>query len=512
VSEVYDKLKDFYALKPSMVLEPTFGTGHFIEGAINKFTDLEAIFGIEINPFYFSTTQNKFIANKKIKLYNSDIFTFDFNQLKSLISINDELLIIGNPPWVTNSQLSVVNSSNIPHKSNFKTLPGIDAITGKGNFDISEFIITLLLTEFSLYNCTLAMLCKTIVCKNIIRDIQKYNFSFSSADMFVFNAKSVFNVNCDASLLVIRLGKTTSTVCNVFDFKTNTKIRQFGWKNGLFCSDLSINTLEDNIDGHCQLEWRQGIKHDCSKVMELVSLDNSYFLNGLGDKIRLNIGDYIFPLVKSSDIKSFEIINTRKYVIVPQKFVNEDTSHISQNDTDLWQYLLKYQSLLNARRSIIYRKSPKFSVFGVGDYSFAKYKVGLSGFYKEPIFALISGTEPIMLDDTCYFLSFDDITDAIITTALLNSPTCKSLLKSLAFLDSKRPYTKEILKRIDLLKLSKIIPYSYVIEFALNLTGKYTISNKQIISFQNKLSENLRYGSKGYIRAELRNKNLPTLF
>jgi len=38
-----------------------------------------------------------------------------------------------NPPWVTNSQLSALNSNNLPAKSNFKQAKGIDAITGKQN-------------------------------------------------------------------------------------------------------------------------------------------------------------------------------------------------------------------------------------------------------------------------------------------------------------------------------------------------------------------------------------------
>ena len=104
------------------------------------------------------------------------------------------------------------------------------------------------------------------------------------------------------------------------------------------------------------------------------------------------------------------------------------------------------------RKSSIYNGKPDFSIFGIGDYSFKKYKVAVSGFYKSPIFSLVYTDKTFMLDDTCYFLSFDDHDSAYVTMLVLNSPLVKSFLKSIAFLDSKRPYTKRVLKRIDIEK------------------------------------------------------------
>ena len=486
---VCDKIKTVYSLSPSIVLEPTFGTGNFLDGAITTFDTARSFYGVELNPTYYAATKERFSTKSNIALYNADIFSFDFSEIKDNITSNDSLLIVGNPPWATNSQLSAMGSYNLPMKENFKGCSGLDAITGKGNFDIAEYIILQLLSEFAGYECTLAMLCKTIVAKNIMRDMGKYSFNISSADMHVFNASEIFNVSCDAALFVIRLGKKVSSICNVYDFNTGENLRQFGWKGGIFYADIPSDVLNSNIDGQCQLEWRQGIKHDCSKVMELKPLGNGLFQNGLGETVQLSIGDYVFPLLKSSDIKSVEICDTRKYVIVPQRQVNADTSVIAKKDKTLWQYLLKHENLLNARRSIIYKKSPKYSVFGVGDYSFSEYKVGISGFYKEPVFAFIHSDYPVMLDDTCYFLSFSNITDAIIVTALLNSTVCISFLKSIAFLDSKRPYTKEILKRIDLLKLSDLISYKDIDKFIQTLDNGYYITKEQYDDFKNRLSD-----------------------
>jgi hypothetical protein len=388
-----------------------------------------------------------------------------------------------------------MNSYNLPLKNNFKGHSGLDAITGKGNFDIAEYIILRLLSEFSGFNCTLAMLCKTIVAKNIIRDIGNYNFEIAKSDMYIFDASDVFGVSCDAALFVARLGKGDSAVCSVYDYYSNALERQFGWSNGAFLSNISTSENVAHIDGNCQFEWRQGIKHDCSKVMELKHAAGGGFINGFDEILDLPVGDFVFPLIKSSDIKTDEITETRKHVIVPQKRVNEDTLAIKLKERAIWDYLTRHEDLLNARRSIIYKKSPKFSIFGVGDYSFSKYKVGISGFYKDPKFALITSDIPIMLDDTCYFLSFRRIEDAVITVALLNSVECQQFLKSIAFLDSKRPYTKEVLKRIDILKLAKTISYERVLEYALKMKGGYNITEVQYCAYIAALSGNLTFNN-----------------
>ena len=475
---VCQKLKEIHGLSPTFVIEPTFGIGNFFEGIFNTFPEVQHLYGIEINKRYFEVVRQHIYKNDttiNTKLFNADIFSFNFDEIKKSISKNDSVLIVGNPPWVTNSQLSAMNSENLPIKENFKNYSGLDAMTGKGNFDIAENIILRLLSEFNGYDCTLAMLCKTTVAKNIVRDMKKHSFSMSAIDMYLFDAQDIFGVCCDAGLLVIRLGSEKTSSCNVYEFYTNEKKREFGWFNHAFYSNFSSINHSANIDGISQFEWRQGIKHDCSKVMELSPVGTGCYKNGLGEVCSFNLGTFVYPLVKSSDIKSVEITQTRKFVIIPQKKVNDDTSQIKNIDADVWKYLLKHETLLNSRRSIIYKNSPKFSIFGVGNYSFAKYKVGISGFYKNPIFSLIWNEYPIMLDDTCYFLSFDNPVHAVITTALLNNEANINFLKTIAFLDSKRPYTKDVLKRINFVKLAGLVDYAYVANFVRSMPGNHTV-------------------------------------
>ena len=117
-----------------------------------------------------------------------------------------------------------------------------------------------------------------------------------------------------------------------------------------------------------------------------------------------------------------------------------------------------YSSILDNRKSIIYKNRPRFSVFGIGEYSFTSWKVAISGFYKNIHFSSIGqhDSKPIMVDDTCYFIPCSSENEATFITEQLNSETCLKFIKSLIFFDAKRPVNIDILSRIDLKKLSEI--------------------------------------------------------
>jgi hypothetical protein len=63
---------------------------------------------------------------------------------------------------------------------------------------------------------------------------------------------------------------------------------------------------------------------------------------------------------------------------------------------------------------------------------------------------------PIVLDDTCYFLSCGSKDEADFFADLLNSQIAQEFLSSLVFRDAKRPITVDVLRRLDLLKLGEM--------------------------------------------------------
>ncbi|MCZ8250782.1 MAG: SAM-dependent methyltransferase, partial [Microcystis sp. LE19-195.1E] len=71
-------------------------------------------------------------------------------------------------PWITNSKQGLINGKNLPQKSNFQGYQGLDAITGKSNFDISEWMLIKLIECLNHRSAYLAIICKTAVSRKIL--------------------------------------------------------------------------------------------------------------------------------------------------------------------------------------------------------------------------------------------------------------------------------------------------------------------------------------------------------
>jgi hypothetical protein len=167
----------------------------------------------------------------------------------------------------------------------------------------------------------------------------------------------------------------------------------------------------------------------------------------------------IFPLLKSSDLFHYTENRAKRAVIVTQKKIGEDTCHLAQTAPQLWSYLTRHIQAFENRKSSIYIRQPPFAIFGIGDYSFAPYKVAISGLHKIPRFRAIGSVNgrPVMLDDTCYFIPCANAKQAAILTNLFNDPVCLNYLNSIVFVDAKRPITKKLLQRVDIVSLFNLV-------------------------------------------------------
>lgn len=492
-------------IDPTTVIEPTFGLGNFISTSIDNFKNLERVYGVEIQEHYVYEFKKNIIEKSSklsekdltITINNDDFFEHQFPP--SLLKDSKELLIIGNPPWVTVSELKKLNSGNIPTKANIKGLKGLDAKLGKSNFDIAEYIIMKLLDLINESGKgTLAMLCKNQTAKNIVEWSNSTSWNIKGMKLFNFDAKKEFNVGVEASLFLVTIDKKnicSSKTCEVYDLDSPTeKIRTFGWTQDKFVSDVDAYEKTFDLDNFCPLTWRSGVKHDASKVFELKITEDNSLLNGFKETVDIE-DTFLYSWLKSSDLDKTTIPNsTRKKVIITQRKTGADTSHISEESPKLWSYLMKHKEKVDARKSSIYSGKPSFTIFGIGDYSFAPYKVAIAGMYKKSNFSLVLPikNKTVMLDDTCNFLSFNKYQDALFTFLILNSEKVQSFLKSITFVDAKRPYTIEILKRIDIVRASEQIHFDTL----MNESKKYdiyiplTITEEDYTEYKYKLKNN----------------------
>ncbi len=334
------KNKDF-----EFLLEPNCGKGNFIIAALCQIPSLKRIVGVEIyQPYVWEAKLNIldfFIRHPgkikpDIEIVCANVFEYDFEKL-STETMNLKTLIIGNPPWITNSELGSINSKNLPQKSNFKNYSGYDSITGKSNFDISEYISLLMLKKFSSHNGVFSFLLKNIVVKNLIYDQKKNNFTIGENEKLYIDSKKEFNVSVDACLFITKLNQYPGFSCSVKNFYTQEEKSLFGWVKDKFVYSIKKYHETKEIDGKSIFIWRQGIKHDCSKIMEIERY-NGHFINGFNEEVIIE-HDLVYGLLKSSDLKRTQINSYRKLLIVTQHKIGQETEYIKNKFPLTYSYL-----------------------------------------------------------------------------------------------------------------------------------------------------------------------------
>ncbi|MEK6247955.1 MAG: N-6 DNA methylase, partial [Planctomycetales bacterium] len=267
-------------LQPASIVEPTCGKGSFLAAALQEFSTARHAVGLEINEAYVVEAR---IACRefaeKTEIIQADFFAADWPAL--LDRLPEPVLVIGNPPWVTSADLGSLGSDNHPEKTNLSRLNGIDAVTGKANFDISEWIWLKLIQWLDGRDATVAMLSKTTVARRVLSAAWKNEQHLEQAAIYLIDASQYFNAAVDACLLVCDLAAAnTGRDCAVFSsLDASTKSSGFGYRDGLLLSDTKSYEKLAHLKGEDGTRWRSGVKHDCSKVMELRKTDEGLYRN-----------------------------------------------------------------------------------------------------------------------------------------------------------------------------------------------------------------------------------------
>jgi len=461
-----------HGLQPVSILEPTCGRGSFIVAALDSFPCVRNVVGIDINTEHVraacSSLQELAPTAGTIQIIDKDFFSVDWDSV--LEGLPDPLLVIGNPPWITNAELGRIGSCNLPDKSNFQNRRGIDAITGNSNFDISEWMLHKALEWINGRQATLAMLCKTAVARKVLYNAWKNGRRLRRSEIYHIDTVRYFDAAVDACLLVVSASLSNGNFdCQIHDsLNHDTTISTFGYRERGLVANIACFERWKHLVGKERYKWRSGIKHDCAKVMEFRKEIGGY-RNGYGELVDLE-SDCLYPMFKSSDIANGSEQQPTRWMLVPQRMVGENTHQIRRSAPKTWQYLQKHAQSLDKRASSVYRNRPRFSVFGVGDYSFAQWKVAISGFYKKLDFKVVGPHEekPAVLDDTCYFVSCKCRKEALFIAQLLNSDIAKGFFSAFIFWDEKRPITVGLLKRLDLLALARELEQEETLKEFLN--------------------------------------------
>jgi hypothetical protein len=470
-------------IHPRTVIEPTCGEGSFIEAAIEAFGSTPQYYGFDINPEYIASAKCRLqsVASTSLHLHTSDFFTFDWHVF--LKQCEKPILLLGNPPWVTNAMQGTIGADNLPEKSNLKGLSGLNARTGKANFDISEWMLLRLFEALSEQNYSLGMLCKTGVARKVLEHGWRNGKAFQDAAIYRIDTASWFGAAVDACLFTANsvTGLSTEQIAHYYaSLSAPIPDSRFGLQEGQLVANIEDYRNYRYLNGISHYRWRSGVKHDLAKVMEL-SIRNSGIENGFGEMVDLE-ERYKFPLLKCTEV-SKGISQPSRYVLIPQSAVGENTGQIRTTAPKTWDYLARYREAFSQRKSSIYRNQPEFAIFGVGPYSFAPYKIAVSSLHKEIRFTLVPPYQgkPVLFDDTCYFVGVDSQEEAELLLAIYSSQAALRFLRSLVFPDSKRPVTAEILNRLNILPVAEALGRAAELETYLHRGGARTDKQGQLV-------------------------------
>jgi SAM-dependent methyltransferase len=225
-------------IAPRAVLEPTCGTGAFLAAAGATFPGLAVVLGVDRNAAHLRAARRRVPG---ATLREADVFAADWTAW--IGALPDPLLVLGNPPWVTNAAIGALGGGNLPAKSNVRGAVGLDARTGKSNFDVSEWIVTRLCDELrGRRGAVVAMLCKTAVGRKVLAHAWRTELPLRRADLYPIDAAAHFGAAVDASLLVCAFDEGPPMHdCTVHARLADAPVGVCGWRDGGLVADVAAH-------------------------------------------------------------------------------------------------------------------------------------------------------------------------------------------------------------------------------------------------------------------------------
>jgi SAM-dependent methyltransferase len=140
--------------------------------------------------------------------------------------------------------------------------------------------------------------------------------------------------------------------------------------------------------------------------------------------------DFIYPLLRGRDLNRWQALPTAHILLVqnPETRQGYDPDWLEENYPLTYTYLVQFEEMLRSRATFkryFKKQAPFYSMFDVGDYTFAPYKVVWKGFGTKTMqVAVIDSIQgkPIMTNQAMHpFIGLDNEDEAHYIAACLNS-------------------------------------------------------------------------------------------
>lgn len=197
--------------------------------------------------------------------------------------------------------------------------------------------------------------------------------------------------------------------------------------------------------GECDHEIRHGLKDDAKEVF---ALDRSQ-LSDLEP-------DLVYPYLKSKHVVKYGLFDHDLHLVPMEKAGQDNEDELRTRYPRTYEYLDAHRDRLADRASSWLERGPFYNVFGLGDYTWADYKVVWCRLGFKPHFAVVStvtdpdlGEKQVVPGDHFMFVSTDDRHEAHFLTALLNSASYQRSLRDLAS-EGKASLSKTVVSKLAL--------------------------------------------------------------
>lgn len=393
--------------------------------------------------------------------------------------------VIGNPPWIKWDFLSKEyrEKLSILYLDIYKLFShkGMKASLGHAHDDISILFTYIAMDKYLAKNGRLTFVLKQTLYKSIAGE-QFRKFAIEKI-------KETIPVKCIRVHDMLKLnpfgqGQETSVVTLEKNSDTTYPIEYKIWNKEIKSSFKQIDTAEYvknnsyiiNMDAYpdpttnsITAPWitipmgqplpkmssigsfykaRHGVVNDLNSLFLVEIIDeideNTIKIKNLGDKGKKKIKtltkaiekSLIYPLIKPKNAKKWGV-ESYQYVIIPQMKAGENNeSDLRINYPKTYSFLSSFRNELSTRKSKWFygEDKPFYSLFGIGEYTFQKYKVVWCCMSYQPHFSVVStindsliGEKTFIPDNTIGYISVDDENEAHYICSLLNSNKTQAL-------------------------------------------------------------------------------------
>jgi DNA polymerase III epsilon subunit family exonuclease len=397
--------------------------------------------------------------------------------------------VIGNPPWIKWDFLSKDYKEKLAilYLKVYKLFShsGMKASLGFAHDDISIVFTYVVLDKYLKMGGTLSFVVKQTLFKGIAsREFRKFKIEKDNLEIPVKAVEvidlieiSPFDSASETSIISLKKGEETS-------YPVPYKLWHKASKIGIKSDDpLEIVQLKVEIEdliavpdpdeddllapwivynpavpilsmgkGNSAYKARHGIVNDLNNVFFVIpkgvkgnnrlTIENNPKL-GRRKKVSPFTGemepDLIYPVIKADSLIKWGLTNYHYMVVPQQKVGGNNEAWLKENYPKTYEYLKYYKQDLDGRASKWFKgeDKPFYALFGIGEYSFAPYKISWCCMSFKPDFSVISsikdeyvGMKQILPDNVMGYISVDSADEAHFICGVLNSSLVGDYLKS----------------------------------------------------------------------------------